>query len=469
MTEWPFQNRNDELTDLMSRSEFERILVHGIAAARTSLREHALLYLDLDQFKVINTISGHAAGDTLLKRLSKRLHATATEYGAVLARLGGDEFGIFVENVDRFEARRFASNVIQQVRDHCFEWAGCRHSVSASLGLVFIDQSTDGPDAVLRQADEACYMAKDSGRDRVQEYQENDRRIIGRLRVMECLGRLNDAIREGTLVLNCQRIESVAQTPSSGLLPRYEILLAMDEGCEEVFAPRDLIHAAETYGRSLAIDGWVVESTLQWMADHREDLDRFGGFSINISGHSLGDVSFQKLVLERLASLEVPGEKICFEITETAAIAQIEHARRFMQRMQTIGCSFALDDFGTGLSSYAYLHDLPVEFVKIDGRFVNHADAHGSDFAVVRSINEICHRMGKETIAEFVENDIILERIRDIGVDYAQGYAIERPKRLNQLGGAVGDSGTAPPACNQVNVEPKPIRSLEAKSMRTAR
>ncbi|MFU8814763.1 MAG: DUF1631 family protein [Pseudomonadales bacterium] len=424
------QAAHDELTQLLNRRAFERAVAEAAKIARSG-QQHALLYLDLDQFKIINNTSGHTAGDELLKVIAATLTSNFSGERVRLARLGGDEFGILAEDIGTVRARELADDVLAAVRNQRFEWEGRKYTLTASLGLVFIDRSTAGVDEVMQFADEACYAAKDAGRNRVQEYELGDAAIRNRHGIMEWVTELDRALAEERLVLNCQRI-----APASGgasLDAHYEILLTMANEAGEIMAPADFILAAETYQRMTAIDRWVIERVFQWMSDHRAQLDGFGGFAINVSGHSINDEGFSDFVLEQFARTQAPTSKVCFEITETAAIASLENAREFMNRMKIIGCRFSLDDFGTGLSSYSYLRNLPVDYVKIDGVFVKDMAEHPGDYAVVRSINEIGHYMGKQTIAECVESDAVLEGLREIGVDFVQGYHIDKPCRLEQL------------------------------------
>jgi EAL domain-containing protein (putative c-di-GMP-specific phosphodiesterase class I) len=301
------------------------------------------------------------------------------------------------------------------------------------MGLVFIDQTTESVDAAMQFADEACYTAKDAGRNRMQEYELGDASMMRRHGVMEWVTELDKALNEDRLILNCQRITPINRNGVTGADDHYEILLTMRDELGETMPPTDFIIAAETYNRMTAIDRWVIESVLSWMALNRDQLDHFGGFSINVSGHSVNDETFPDFVLEQFSATQAPTGKVCFEITETAAIANLDNAIDFMNRMKIIGCQFSLDDFGTGLSSYSYLRNLPVDFVKIDGVFVKDIANNPGDYAVVRSINEIGHYMGKKTIAEYVEDDEVLKLLREIGVDYAQGYRIERPLPLDEL------------------------------------
>ncbi len=427
-----FQASHDDLTQLLNRKEFEREVEKAIVLALREQKQHALLYIDLDQFKIINNTSGHTAGDELLRNVGDTLNRLLRGASASVARLGGDEFGVLLQDVETKTARQHAEEVLSTIRSERFEWEGRRYSMSASIGLVFIDQSTESVDAVMKHADEACYAAKDAGRNRIQEYELGDVRMIQRQGVMEWVTQLDKALDENRLVLNCQRIASV-ESPESRKEGHYEILLTMRDELGETMPPTDFILAAETYNRMTIIDRWVIERVLLWLADHRSRLDHFGGFSINVSGHSLNDETFPDFVLEQFSRTQAPTSKVCFEITETAAIANLDNAVEFMNRMKIIGCRFSLDDFGTGLSSYSYLRNLPVDYVKIDGVFVKDITSAPGDHAVVRSINEIGHYMGKQTIAEYVETDAILAALKDIGVDYAQGYCIEKPTELSRL------------------------------------
>lgn len=427
-----YQASHDELTQLLNRKEFERAVDAGIAQARRTGVQHALLYIDLDQFKIINNTSGHTAGDELLKLIGETLAKLLKGQAASVARLGGDEFGLLLTNVSTVDARKRSEEVLSAIRAQKFVWQGRAYSLSASVGLVFMDSSTDSVDSVMQYADEACYAAKDAGRNRVKEYELGDARMLRRRGVMEWVAELDKALAEDRLILNCQRIASIL-SPERRTEGHYEILLTMRDELGEVMPPADFILAAETYNRMTVIDRWVISSVLTWLADHRSRLDYFGGFSINVSGHSVNDETFPDFVLEQFSRTQAPTSKVCFEITETAAIANLDNAVEFMNRMKIIGCRFSLDDFGTGLSSYSYLRNLPVDYVKIDGVFVKDIMTVPGDQAVVRSINEIGHYMGKKTIAEYVESEGILAALKDIGVDYAQGYCIEKPLELSRL------------------------------------
>ena len=275
---------------------------------------------------------------------------------AKVARLGGDEFGVLITNIENEPSREIAERLLKLVREQRFDWEDRHYSLSASIGVVFIDEGTPDADAAMRSADEACYAAKDAGRNRVQEYELGDARMMRRRGVMEWVTQLDKAIDDGRLILNCQRIAPVPLA-ANGATSHYEILLTMRDELGDLMPPSEFILAAETYNRVTMVDRWVVENVLKWMADHRSSLDNFGGFAINVSGHSVNDESFADFVFEQFSRMQAPTSKVCFEITETAAIANLDNARDFMNRMKIIGCRFSLDDFGTGLSSYSYLRN----------------------------------------------------------------------------------------------------------------
>ena len=419
-----FQASHDDLTQLMNRREFERVVETALERAKTHSVQHALLYLDLDQFKIVNNTSGHRAGDEMLRVVGGALVRTIGD-GDRLARLGGDEFGVLLEEVESQAARDMADKLLDAIRGVRFDWEGRSYSVTASMGLVFLDQSTESVDTTMQYADEACFSAKDAGRNRVHEYELGDTRMAKRHGAMEWVTQLDQALEEDRLILNCHTTNRHDV--------HYEILLTMMDELGDVIAPTELINAAETYNRMTTIDRWVIKNVLQWMADNRRILDEFGGFAINVSGHSVNDTTFPDFVLEQFSRTQAPTGKVTFEITETAAIANLDNAVDFMNRMRIIGCRFSLDDFGTGLSSYSYLRNLPVDYVKIDGVFVKDISENLADFAVVRSINEIGHYMGKKTIAEYVETDQILSSLKEIGVDYAQGFRISKPGLLAEM------------------------------------
>lgn len=418
-----FQAAHDPLTGLINRREFERRLHIVVEKARTDNSEHALCYLDLDQFKIINDTCGHIAGDELLRQLGTILLKTIRKCDT-LARLGGDEFGILMEYCPVDKAVKVADEQREAIENFSFVWENKSFRIGVSIGLVPITLESGHLSDILKEADAACYAAKDQGRNRVCIYRPDDERVISVRDHMQWVARINHALPEDRFLLYRQDIISINENCNEG--GHYELLLRLEED-GQIFPPGAFLPAAERYNLSSKIDRWVVAKALHYLA---EDTSRVAGLyqcAINLSGQTLNDDDFLGFVIAKLKETGVPPEKICFEITETAAIVNLTNASNIIKNLKEIGCLFSLDDFGSGLSSFAYLKNLPVDFLKIDGMFVKDIVSDPIDFAMVKSINDIGHVMGKKTIAEFVENAEILEKLRSIGVDYAQGYGIAKP------------------------------------------
>jgi EAL domain-containing protein (putative c-di-GMP-specific phosphodiesterase class I) len=297
--------------------------------------------------------------------------------------------------------------------------------------VVNVDSETDSVKKILSGADSACYVAKEAGRDRIQIYETNDSEMEHRKGIMQFVSQIDKSLEENRFVLNGQIISPIDE--SAGEHAHYEVLLTVLDEDDKPLPPQDFIVAAETYNRMGAIDRWVIKNAFKFIATNILRLEHLGAFSINISGNSLTEDDFMEFVLEQFNESRLPTSKICFEITETAAIGNLDEVIEFMEKMKVIGVQFSLDDFGTGLSSYSYLRNLPVDYLKIDGVFVKDIKTNPNDYAVVKSINEIGHFMGKKTIAEYVENDEILEILREIGVDFAQGYGVGRKIPITDL------------------------------------
>jgi diguanylate cyclase (GGDEF)-like protein len=427
-TQLHWARTHDALTHLMNRTEFERRVAAAVADAQISKRSHALLLIGLDHFKVVNASAGHGAGDALLRSIAARLRDTFAVTHAAVARIGGDEFGVLLEHVDATTAREAADLILQVVRRFRFAWQSQQFALTVSIGSVLIDASQTDADAACRQAEAACQVAKESGRNRVVEHEIGDQRIMRRDNVLAWLHQLDRAISSNRLTLNCQRIAPVAEGMCA--MPSFEVLMAVEGEFDALAPTSEFIHVAESHSRVTALDRWVVVHVLRWLVQRRDALGRLGSISINLSGHSINDETFVAFVLAQFAEYRIPATKVCFELTESAAIANLDNARDFMNRLRLIGCRFALDDFGTGLASYAYLRNLPVDYVKIDGVFVRGMEREAGDLAVVRSITEIGHSMGKRIVAEQVEHPRTLAMLRKLGVDFAQGFAIERPMPL---------------------------------------
>ncbi len=419
-----WQASHDPLTGLANRREFEVLLERLLASAKEQDKRHALLYIDLDQFKVINDTCGHIAGDELLRQVAGLMHPLIRG-SDTLVRLGGDEFGILLEGCSSAQAEQIAQKLLQSLEDFRFVWQDKTFRVGVSIGLVGIHAGSGSASTVLSTADAACYMAKDKGRNRVWIHQDDDRETVRRQGEMEWVSRIMRAFDENRFVLYFQRV--VALAGASVDMPCREVLVRMLDEKGGLVPPMAFIPAAERYGVMSTVDRWVVKTAFDWLAGHPFEE----GLSINLSGQSLGDESFLNFVEEQLRITRISPRRLCFEITETAAIANWNRATRFIAALRVLGCRFALDDFGSGMSSFGYLKSLAVDFIKIDGAFVRDMIDDEVDCAMVEAVNRIGHVMGIRTTAEYVENEQILEKLRELGVDFAQGFGIHAPQPLD--------------------------------------
>lgn len=417
---------HDALTGLSNRFEFEHQLRHALGTTRHGSR-HALLYLDLDQFKIINDTCGHVAGDELLRQIATVLKEPIRE-ADTLARLGGDEFGVLLENCSLEQAQRVGERMLELIHAFRFSWQGKSFSIGASLGMVMLEQGGQTLADVLRQADLACYAAKDAGRNRIHVYHPEDIELRRRHGEMEWVNRLNRALENDYFDLHHQRI--VPLNGASGPQNCCEFLVRMRGEDGGLVLPGAFIPAAERYNLMPALDRWVVSNAFARLSGCIQSgaLGVTGMAFLNLSGATLSEENFLPFVRERLQEHRLPAERICFEITETAAIANLATALEFIHGVKDLGCCVALDDFGAGLSSFSYLKSLPADFLKIDGAFIRDMLDDPMDAAIVESINSIGHVAGLKTIAEFVESEAIRARLVEIGVDYAQGYGIHRPE-----------------------------------------
>jgi diguanylate cyclase (GGDEF)-like protein/PAS domain S-box-containing protein len=429
-----FLASHDPLTGLLNRREFETRLQQVLQKAHTGDRDHALLYLDLDQFKIVNDTCGHIAGDELLKQLA---HHMQKEIRAsdVLARLGGDEFGVVLEDCTIDKAHQIADLLRQSVKDFRFLWEGRTFEIGVSIGLVPIQRDSGSITEVLSAADSACYVAKDHGRNRIHIYQPGDRALAKRRGEMQWVHRLREGLENNSFDLYCQAIIPLRQEPTAtGRF--YEILVRVQD--EDLVLPAAFIPAAERYHLMPSIDRWVISTVFAMLEKSQTRSAKQGTevgtrFAINLSGQSLGDDTFLEFVMQQFAQHRINPATICFEITETAAVANLARARDFIARFKGMGCQFALDDFGSGLSSFGYLKSLSVDYLKIAGDFIEGMIEDAVDLAMVDAINQIGHVMGITTIAESVEKAPILNKLREMGVDYAQGRGIDTPKPLHQI------------------------------------
>jgi diguanylate cyclase (GGDEF)-like protein/PAS domain S-box-containing protein len=418
---------HDVLTELVNRREFEARLERALKSAKARETAYAVLYLDLDQFKIVNDACGHSAGDALLKQIGALLKSKI-RWRDTLARLGGDEFGVLLESCTMEEALRTAENLREIISEFRFVWDERTFRLGVSVGVVPITTATDDVASLLSAADSACAAAKDAGRNRVYNYQENDIDLMKRRKEMQWAARISNALDENRFELFRQTIQPLQANVDPGA--HYELLIRMRDETGSLIAPGLFIAAAERYGLMTAIDRWVIEQAFRWLVSEADERERLALCSINLSGQSLADEKFLPFVIDQFQKSGLNGSCICFEITETAAIASYSQANRFIHALKEIGCRFALDDFGTGLSSFGYLKHFPVDYLKIDGSFVREMLHDPIDREMVRSINEIGHLTGKKTIAEFAENAEIITMLRGMGIDFAQGYGVEEPKRL---------------------------------------
>jgi diguanylate cyclase (GGDEF)-like protein/PAS domain S-box-containing protein len=433
-----WQASHDALTGLVNRREFERRLADLIETARSQAREHALIFMDLDHFKAVNDTCGHSAGDELLRQLTSvmlsRMRGSDT-----LARLGGDEFAGLLESCPLDQAVRIANAMRETVREFRFVWEGKTFSVGVSIGLVPITAESGDINQVLAAADACCYEAKNQGRDRVQVHRPHDPDAGGRREEMQLVSQINRAFELGRFRLYRQRIAPIEGAPRHG--PHYEVLIRMLDRSGHPVPATGFMPAAERYNLLTSIERWVVSSLVeflsrQWAAGaiprELHGSGERGFYSVNISGASINDKSFPDFLRNLLTRYQLPNGLLCFEITETTAISNLSKAAELMHELKGMGCRFALDDFGTGMSSFAYLKYLPVDFLKIAGVFIKDMATDPMDYAIVDSINRISHILGMRTVAESVEDAATLARIKELGLDFAQGYFIAEPEALDE-------------------------------------
>jgi len=427
--ELKYQASHDLLTGLTNRFSFEKHLKEHLQGRKRGQTESTLLYIDLDQFKLVNDTCGHAAGDALLVQLSSILKEHISNKD-VFARLGGDEFSVLLINTPLQEGLTVAENIRVAAQAFRFSWDGRSFAVETSIGAVPISSENDNSERILTAADEACYAAKNQGRNRIVCYQEDDEELANRLDQGGWVPRIIDALENSRLVLYGQPIEPADGQQTQGA--HLEILVRMLESNNELVPPGAFLPAAERYGLMPQIDRFVVIRTLEWLSN-RIALNHAPPIcAINISGHSICDPDFRKFAYDTLTEHPHLCSQISFEITETAAVANLASAVAFMEKIKALGCSFALDDFGTGMSSFTYLKNLPVDYIKIDGAFVQNLLVDQVSLAMVRAMADIAGVMQIRSIAEFVENDEIRNRLLEIGIDYVQGFGVAKPALLTE-------------------------------------
>ncbi|MHB8472637.1 MAG: EAL domain-containing protein [Gammaproteobacteria bacterium] len=425
-----YQATHDTLTGLINRREFELRLEHTLHSAHSDGRHHALCYMDLDQFKLVNDTCGHIAGDALLRQLSTIFKNKLRE-DDVLARLGGDEFGVLLQGCPLARAIEIAESLREAVHEFRFVWMDKSFDIGVSIGLVPVDDKFASVTELLSAADTPCYVAKELGRNRIHTYEPDDAMLIKHQGEMHWVQRVSKAIDEQRLCLYCQPIAGMRD--DNNAVPFFEILVRLRDEKGHLIPPMAFIPAADRYGVMAAVDRWVLQAALDaWPSVCAASGVERVIFSINVSGTSLSDDAYLEFALQSIGHAAVPGDCICFEVTETAAVSNFVSAQRFIAKLRGIGCRFALDDFGSGLSSFTYLKNLAVDYLKINGSFVRDMVHDPIDHATVESINQLGHVMGIQTIAEFVETTGVLEKLKLLGVNYAQGYAIAEPVPLAQ-------------------------------------
>lgn len=424
-----YQASHDALTDLANRSEFDRHIKQAVALACENCTMHALCYLDLDQFKVVNDTCGHLAGDELLRQLGYLLRKNTRRHDFV-ARLGGDEFGVLMNNCSLNEAFRVCENLRNLIKDFRFAWEDKSFTVGVSIGISAINASSGNAVDLLKEADAACYAAKDKGRNRVHVFSPDDEELAMRQGEMQWVEKIQHGLEQNRFCLYGQPIVSITHH-DKGM--HFETLVRYRDDDGHIIPPGAFLPAAERYNLASSLDRWVISHLFEWIATKPGFLDGLSLCSVNLSGLSLSDETMLAFISDQFTKWAIPAHKICFEVTETAAIFNLSYATKFINQLKERGCLFSLDDFGSGLSSFAYLKNLPVDYLKIDGLFVKNILNDKVDLAMVKSINEVGHVMDKKTIAEFVENEQIFNLLNVLGVDYAQGYGVGKPVPLDEL------------------------------------
>jgi diguanylate cyclase (GGDEF)-like protein/PAS domain S-box-containing protein len=426
------QATHDPLTGLVNRAEFETRLDKALQSAKEFENTHALLYLDLDQFKVVNDSAGHAAGDELLRQISSLL-ASQLRGRDTLGRLGGDEFSVLLSNCPPNKAMKVANILIDAVREHRFVWEGKPYQLGVSIGMVSINADTSSKIVLLKQADQACYSAKDLGRGRVNVYTEKDAELARRRGEFIQVSEMRAAIDDERFEFFYQPIISLG-TGENGLHTHAEALLRMIDQDGNLLSPGSFLPAAERYGLSEVVDRWVIEKIL---SDYPHIFMQNQGLvlSLNLSANSVADESLADFIVQQFDKTLVKPEQICFEITETAFNDTLTSASQLIERLRTLGCLFALDDFGSGYATFSMLKNLKVDFIKIDGAVVQDICDDAIDYAMVDSINSMAHILEIKTIAECADSEATIQTLKKLGVDYAQGFYLGKPVPLDEIAG----------------------------------
>jgi len=427
-----YEASHDALTGLVNRREFELRLQRALELTQATGATHAVLYMDLDRFKTINDTCGHVAGDELLRQLGQRLSQRVRTLD-VVARLGGDEFAVLLHNCGPNDAMQVANGLLQSVGQFQFVWGARTFNLGISIGLVAINTPMRRLSQVMSAADAACYSAKDNGRNRVVLFEEDATTISRRDNEVEWVGRAKRALTDNRLFLEAQPIMPLQA--DSRELPHYEVLVRMRDDAGRTVPPGAFLPAVERSNLSVRYDRWIIMHALQWLARNPTALGRMNRFFINLSRDSVADAETPSFIRRAIAEAGIDPRRIGFEVTECIAIGNLTRTNNLIAELRRLGCTFGLDDFGSGVSSFAYLKALGADYLKIDGMFVGNISQDKVDYAMVRSIKEIGHVMGRKIIAESVESESVIEKLREIGVDYAQGFAVGAPKPLEEIVG----------------------------------
>ena len=414
---------HDPLTGLVNRREFECRLEHAIAASRVNTNQHMLCYIDLDNFKLVNDVAGHAAGDELLQQVVTRFMGKV-RFRDTLARLGGDEFVLLLDNCPLQKAYEIASELVAEIKDYQFVWQDQPFRIGVSIGLVAIDGANGSGADFLNQADTACYMAKHRGGNRVQVYQEGGEVLAQQHGEVIHAATVSSALEQNRFLLYKQPIISLL--PDHKTTARYELLVRLVDVKGNIVLPGAFISIAERHGLMAAIDRWVIRTAFQHYNTQLAQTDT-AGVAINLSANSLNDDSLPKFIRQQFAESALHQDQVCFEVSEATVLQNLKQASLFAETMKNEGCRFALDRFGSGMSSFGYLKEMPVDYIKIEGDFVCSMLRSPVDHAMVEAINHIGHSMGIHTIAEWAESDAVIQRLTELGVDYAQGHALSSP------------------------------------------
>ena len=420
---------HDDLTALINRREFEQRLQKTIITAQNNKHVYGLMYVDLDRFKIINDTCGHQAGDRLLIEITALMRRLLPR-NDVLARIGGDEFAIITRADDFSQITALAESLRQRVSAYVFNYDNQKFKVSLSIGVTVINGQVVDLESLLRNVDSACYVSKKGGRNRVHIASQNDQEVVKYRNDIAGIKTLREALIDERLTLFYQPVFNIKG--SKPKMEHCEILLRLRCPQGNLYSPAEFIPLAEKYNIMSDIDRWVVTNVVKWVRAHQDDYE-IPRLLINLSGLSFIDKSFLDFTVKTLSNSGIDTNRIAFEITETAAVDNLDLARNFMNRIKALGCRFALDDFGSGFSTFAYLKNLPIDYLKIDGSLVRHLNTDSVDLEMVRAINEIGHAVGAKTIAEFVENTEITQALKSLGVDYAQGFGLQKPQALDLL------------------------------------